>query len=92
VPTGTPVVATQSGLVVFAGQHGAYGKAVKLDHAQGFSTLYAHNSRLLVQVGQRVKAGEVICLSGNTGRSTGPHVHFELHKDGWPMDPLPYLP
>jgi murein DD-endopeptidase MepM/ murein hydrolase activator NlpD len=92
VPTGTLVVATQSGLVVFAGQYGAYGKAVKLDHAQGFSTLYAHNSRLLVQVGQRVKAGEVICLSGNTGRSTGPHVHFELHKDGWPMDPLPYLP
>jgi murein DD-endopeptidase MepM/ murein hydrolase activator NlpD len=92
VSTGTPVVAAQSGLVVVAGPYGAYGKAVKLDHAQGFSTLYAHNSRLLVQVGQRVKAGEVICLSGNTGRSTGPHVHFEVHKDGWPVDPLPHLP
>jgi len=91
VPTGTPVQAAQAGIVVFAGYYGAYGKAVKVDHAQGFSTLYAHNSRVLVQVGQMVKAGQVICVSGSTGRSTGPHLHFEVHKDGWPVDPLPYL-
>ena len=91
VPAGTPVRAAQEGIVVFAGYHGAYGKAVKLDHLDGLSTLYAHNSRMLVHVGQNVQAGQVICLSGNTGRSTGPHLHFEVHKDGWPVDPLQYL-
>jgi murein DD-endopeptidase MepM/ murein hydrolase activator NlpD len=91
VPSGTPVQAVQAGTVVFAGYNGAYGKVVKLDHPNGFSTLYAHNSRLLVHVGQNIKAGEVICLSGSTGRSTGPHLHFEVHKDGWPVNPLPYL-
>jgi murein DD-endopeptidase MepM/ murein hydrolase activator NlpD len=90
-PPGTPVQAAQEGTVVFAGYNGAYGKVVKLDHPHGFSTLYAHNSRLLVHVGQRIKAGQVICLSGSTGRSTGPHLHFEVHKDGWPVDPLRYL-
>jgi murein DD-endopeptidase MepM/ murein hydrolase activator NlpD len=91
IPTGTPVLAAQEGTVAFAGYNGAYGKVVKLDHANGFSTLYAHNSRLLVNVGQSIEAGQVICLSGSTGRSTGPHLHFEVHKDGWPVDPLPYL-
>jgi murein DD-endopeptidase MepM/ murein hydrolase activator NlpD len=91
VPSGTPVQAAQAGIVVFSGYNGAYGKVVKLDHAHGFSTLYAHNSRLLVHVGQRINAGEIIGLSGSTGRSTGPHLHFEVHKDGWPVDPLPYL-
>lgn len=91
VIAGTPVQAAQEGTVVFAGYNGAYGKAVKLDHPNGFSTLYAHNSRILVHVGQNVKAGQVICLSGNTGRSTGPHLHFEVHKDASPVDPLPHL-
>jgi murein DD-endopeptidase MepM/ murein hydrolase activator NlpD len=91
VPTGTPVQAAQEGIVVFAGDNGAYGKAVKLDHPHGISTLYAHNSRLLVHVGQTVKAGQVISLSGSTGRSTGPHLHFEVHNDGGPVDPLQYL-
>jgi murein DD-endopeptidase MepM/ murein hydrolase activator NlpD len=91
VPSGTPVQAAQEGIVVFAGYNGAYGKAIKLEHQHGFSTLYAHNSRILVHVGQTVKAGQVICLSGSTGRSTGPHLHFEVHKDGWPVDPLQHL-
>jgi murein DD-endopeptidase MepM/ murein hydrolase activator NlpD len=91
VPSGTPVQAAQEGIVVFAGYNGAYGKAIKLEHHHGFSTLYAHNSRILVHVGQTVKAGQVICLSGSTGRSTGPHLHFEVHKDGWPVDPLQHL-
>jgi murein DD-endopeptidase MepM/ murein hydrolase activator NlpD len=90
-PPGTPVQAAREGTVVFAGYNGAYGKVVKLDHPHGFSTLYAHNSRILVHVGQSIKAGQVICLSGSTGRSTGPHLHFEVHKDGWPVDPLRYL-
>lgn len=91
VPIGSPVRAAQEGIVVFAGYNGAYGKVVKLDHLNGYSTLYAHNARILVHVGQTVKLGQVICLSGNTGRSTGPHLHFEVHKDGWPIDPLPHL-
>jgi murein DD-endopeptidase MepM/ murein hydrolase activator NlpD len=91
VPPGTPVQAAQEGTVAFAGYNGAYGKVVKLEHPHGFSTLYAHNSRLLVYVGQTIAAGQVICLSGSSGRSTGPHLHFEVHKDGWPVDPLPYL-
>lgn len=91
VPSGTPVQAAQEGIVVFAGYNGAYGKAVKLEHQHGFSTLYAHNSRILVHVGQTVTAGQVVCLSGSTGRSTGPHLHFEVHKDGWPVDPLRHL-
>jgi len=91
VPIGSPVRAAQEGIVVFAGYNGDYGKVVKLDHLNGYSTLYAHNARIFVHVGQTVKQGQVICLSGNTGRSTGPHLHFEVHKDGWPIDPLPHL-
>ena len=91
VPSGTPVRAAREGLVVFAGYSGAYGKVVKLDHPNGFSTLYAHNSRILVHVGQMVKGGQVISLSGSTGRSTGPHLHFEVQREGWPEDPLEYL-
>ena len=91
VPPGTPVQAAQEGTVAFAGYNAAYGKVVKLEHANGFSTLYAHNSRLLVYVGQTIEAGQVICLSGSSGRSTGPHLHFEVHKDGWPVEPLPHL-
>lgn len=91
VPTGTPVRAAQEGIVVFAGHSGAYGKVVKLEHRNGFATLYAHNSRILVHVGQLVKGGQIISLSGSTGRSTGPHLHFEVHQDGWPEDPLQHL-
>jgi murein DD-endopeptidase MepM/ murein hydrolase activator NlpD len=91
VAGGTPILAAQEGTVVFAGYNGAYGRVIKLDHQNGYTTLYAHNSRILVHVGQSVRAGQVICLSGNTGRSTGPHLHFEVHKDGWPVDPLEYL-
>ena len=88
---GLPYRRRKEGTVAFAGYNGAYGKVVKLDHPHGFSTLYAHNSRLLVYVGQTIAAGQVICLSGSSGRSTGPHLHFEVHKDGCPVDPLPYL-
>lgn len=70
----------------------SYGYYVMIDHGNGLSTLYGHNSRLLVQVGQTVEAGDIIALSGSTGRSTGPHLHFEVRVDGEQTDPRAYLP
>lgn len=80
VPTGTPVYATQAGYVFFSGQYGAYGNLVAVAHGAGFLTLYGHNSKVLVQPGQWVETNTVIALSGNTGRSTGPHVHYEVRQ------------
>lgn len=80
VPTGTPVYATQAGYVFFAGQHGGYGNLVAVAHGSGFLTLYGHNSKVLVQPGQWVDTRTAIALSGNTGRSTGPHVHYEVRR------------
>jgi murein DD-endopeptidase MepM/ murein hydrolase activator NlpD len=62
-----------------------------IDHHNGYRTLYAHNSTLLVKPGERVKAGQDIAKVGSTGRSTGPHLHFEIHRDGARVDPYPYL-
>ena len=87
-PTGTPVHAAAAGEVILAGWMGAYGNAVVIDHGGGVSTLYGHNSSLLVRVGERVAKGQVIARSGSTGWSTGPHVHFERRKDGRPVNPL----
>jgi hypothetical protein len=91
VPEGSPVTATADGVVSSAGEEGGYGLAVHIDHGAGVETLYGHNSMLLVSPGQRVRAGQVIALSGNTGHSTGPHLHFEVRIDGRPVDPTPYL-
>lgn len=88
---GTPVRVASGGRVVFAGPRGTYGLAVIVDHGDGVRTLYAHCSRLLVTEGRSVDAGSIIALSGNTGRSTGPHLHLEVLKNGEPLDPLPYL-
>jgi len=88
---GTPVRAAAAGRVVFAGPRGTYGLAVILDHGDGTRTLYAHCSRLLVAEGSSVDSSAVIALSGNTGRSTGPHLHLEVLKNGVPLDPLIYL-
>ena len=77
VPVGTPVRAVRAGRVAVAGTHGAYGIAVVLEHADGSRTLYGHNSLARVRTGETVEAGAVIAFSGNSGRSTGPHVHFE---------------
>ncbi|TDT63248.1 peptidoglycan DD-metalloendopeptidase family protein [Fonticella tunisiensis] len=90
-PVGTPVAAADSGTVTFAGWNGSYGYLVKISHGNGYETLYAHNSKLLVSPGQMVSKGQKISLSGNTGRSTGPHVHFEVRKNGVPQNPLSYL-
>lgn len=88
---GNQVRATAPGRVVLAGWDQGYGKAVRIDHGFGIETLYAHNSALLVQVGDRVEAGQLIARMGSTGRSTGPHCHFELAIDGHVVDPLDYL-
>jgi murein DD-endopeptidase MepM/ murein hydrolase activator NlpD len=91
VPTGTPVHASASGTVVYASWMSGYGYLVAIDHGNGLATAYAHNSSLLVSVGQRISQGQVISLSGSTGHSTGPHVHFEVRVNGVPVDPLQYL-
>lgn len=91
VVTGTPVRAAASGRVSFAGENGGYGLLVIIDHGNGVETRYAHNSQLLVKVGDRVQRGQVIARSGNTGNSTGPHLHFEIRQYGQAVDPLLYL-
>jgi len=92
VPTGTPVRATAAGRVIHAGPNGGYGLTVVIDHGYGLQTLYAHNARVLVQAGEKVERGDVLALSGSTGVSTGPHVHYEVHVDGRPVNPREFLP
>ncbi len=89
--TGSKVRATKDGTVVTAGWRLGFGWVVEIVHEAGYSTLYAHNSSLLVKVGDKVKAGDVIALSGTSGNSTGPHVHYEIHLHGTPVDPLRYI-
>lgn len=89
--SGSPVYATQAGLVVFSGAHGGYGNIVVLNHGNSLYTLYGHNARLLVQPGQPVYRGQIIALVGSTGRSTGPHLHFEVHYRQQYVNPLTYL-
>jgi murein DD-endopeptidase MepM/ murein hydrolase activator NlpD len=89
--TGTPVVATGGGTVQVSGDNGGYGLLVVIDHGRGVTSWYGHNSRLLVSPGDRVNAGDVIAEVGSTGRSTGPHVHYEVRVNGAPEDPLPYM-
>ncbi|BEV36264.1 M23 family metallopeptidase [Synechococcus sp. M16CYN] len=91
--TGTPIFAARDGVVVFAGWSGAYGYLVEIAHGDGASTRYAHNSRILVDKGQIVPQGSRIALMGSTGRSTGPHLHFEIrHPGGAALNPLSKLP
>lgn len=92
VPTGSPVYAADSGVVLVSGWRGGYGYYVAIDHGNGVSTAYGHNSRLLVQAGETVIRGQKIALAGSTGLSTGPHIHFEVRLNGQPTDPMPYLP
>jgi murein DD-endopeptidase MepM/ murein hydrolase activator NlpD len=89
--TGSNVVASDGGVVLSAGWTKGYGYMVVINHGQGMSTAYAHNSKLLVSAGERVAQGQSIALSGNTGNSTGPHVHFEVRKFGVAEDPANYL-
>ena len=88
---GAPVYATAAGVVISAGWDGGFGLKVAIDHANGYVTWYAHNSELLVNVGQSVRKGQQIARLGETGFATGPHVHYEVHRDGLPINPVPFL-
>ena len=88
---GSPVVAVAAGVVTWAGERTGYGKLIEINHGDGFTTRYAHNERTLVTVGQTVKRGERIALMGSTGRSTGPHVHFEVLRNGRQVNPLSFV-
>ncbi|OCL25667.1 hypothetical protein U472_15160 [Orenia metallireducens] len=90
-PKGSVVRAAKSGVVTQSRYLSGYGKAIYIDHGNGVSTRYAHNSRLLVRVGERVYQGQVIAYSGSTGRSTGPHLHFEIRIRDRAINPLTYL-
>lgn len=91
IQEGTPVCATAEGVVLFAGTALHYGEIVKVWHEGDFQTFYAHNSKLLVCAGDRVRRGESIALSGNTGLTTGPHLHYEVRRRGVPENPRRYL-
>ncbi len=91
VSTGSEVRATADGIVVFSGYQERNGNVVIIRHGYGFATIYAHNSKNLINVGQRVKRGDIIALSGSTGTTTGPHLHYEVWKNNTPINPLPYL-
>lgn len=88
---GTPIYAAQSGKVTFTGWRGNYGRAVIIDHLNGYKTLYGHNSKILVKSGQVVKAGQMLSQMGSTGRSTGPHLHFEVYYKDKVVNPLQYI-
>lgn len=91
IPTGTPVKAADGGKVISAGWAGNYGNLIIIDHENGYKTYYAHNSKLKVKKGDRVYRGQVISYSGATGNVTGPHLHFEVRKNGVPINPLGYV-
>ena len=85
---GTPILAAADGKVIYAGWKGGYGKVIKIQHKDGYVTLYAHQSRLRVKKGTHVKMGQIIGYVGSTGRSTGPHLHFGLYKNGRAINPM----
>lgn len=90
-PVGTPIHATGDGVVTFAGRLGAYGNLIKIEHELGVETRYGHLSRIRVRAGQRVSQGELIGDMGNTGRSTGPHLHYEVRMKGRAVDPMSFI-
>ncbi len=88
---GSDVVSVAAGVVTWSGKRSGYGDMVEINHGNGFSTRYAHNQENLVKVGDVVKRGQVVALMGSSGRSTGPHVHFEVYKHGRTVDPASYI-
>jgi murein DD-endopeptidase MepM/ murein hydrolase activator NlpD len=89
--TGMPIMAPADGVVVKAGFSTGYGNMVEISHGYGIKTVFAHNSRLNVKAGQRIKRGDVICYVGDSGSSTGPHLHYEVRLNGLPVNPTKYM-
>jgi murein DD-endopeptidase MepM/ murein hydrolase activator NlpD len=90
VDFGTPVTTTADGLIIYAAPHAGYGNLVIIYHSNGITTRYGHLSRITVEPGQRVKRGDQIGHAGSTGRSTGPHVHYEIRENDQALDPMRY--
>lgn len=88
---GSNIIAVAAGVVVYSGSRSGYGEVVEINHGSGFTTLYGHHKKNLVKVGDIVKKGQVVGLMGSSGRSTGPHVHFEVYKHGRIVDPSSYI-
>lgn len=88
---GTEIYATAKGVVTFSGYNSVYGRTIEIDHGNGIETIYAHNSRLLVKVGDQIEKGQLIAYSGNSGRSTGAHLHYGVRVNGKTVDPLKYI-
>ena len=89
--SGTKIVATADGRVSYAARKQYIGNRIVIDHGYGLNTLYGHLKKIMVKPGQKVKRGDVIGLLGNTGKSTGPHVHYEVQLNGTPVNPLNYF-
>jgi murein DD-endopeptidase MepM/ murein hydrolase activator NlpD len=90
-PIGTPIVAPSDGTVKFTGEKSGYGLMLEIDHGYGFSTIYAHCQRIKVNQGDKVARGDTIAYVGNTGKSTGPHLHYEVHVSQTPANPIDYI-
>lgn len=91
VPVGSDVRSTAMGTLIFAGQKGGYGNCVIISHGNGLATLYGHLSQILVETNDAVKVNQIIAKSGNSGRSTGPHLHYEVHKNNTPVNPKLFM-
>ncbi len=90
-PVGTPIFATADGIIAHADRQGGYGNLVEVNHGKGIATRYGHLSKIVVADNTRVKRGQLIALMGSTGRSTGPHLHYEVRIDGHAVNPVPFL-
>lgn len=90
-PSGTPIIAPADGTVSFVGERHGFGLTIEINHGYGYATLYAHCQRIKAQVGNNIKRGEVIAYVGNTGKSTGPHLHYEVHVSQIPVNPIGYI-
>ena len=88
---GSDIISVAAGVVTWSADRSGYGEMVEVNHGSGFSTRYGHAEKLLVKAGDVVKKGQVIAHMGSSGRSTGPHVHFEVYKHGRPVDPASYI-
>ncbi|MCU7861168.1 MAG: M23 family metallopeptidase, partial [Candidatus Thiodiazotropha sp. (ex Lucinoma kastoroae)] len=88
---GSGVVAVAAGVVTWAGDRHDFGKLIEINHGKGYITRYGHNKKILVGMGDRIKQGQIIAEMGSTGRSTGPHVHFEVVRNGKTIDPTKYI-